>query len=1077
MGIKRAFLLAVAITTTALLVSQAHGKEEEDSFKGSSNAGCGIRCIAKGERANIITHTYDIPEEGSETPIYQLKLYSGACRYFDFTGDSTPTYLNLSTYEVRHETTSISTTQCMSYYDIILISDQSVIESRGNATFTINIPAINTGMRVLTDPTDGVPTGVELTQCAAPNAQFTLTFADKQPDLVRRGLEAAGTAEDVTCRSINGLMGKITDHMSDWVKKIRAGEAEPTKPTPYTPKTLEEETDLCDISQSAVFNVLRYAVTDVIGVDGIEFIMDTITDGTGHAWANMSSDLITGIIGGWLMFVTSDVLYSFPEGDFYNISEWSDVNAGAAASVDNYTFRVHAEMPALRANATWFGENYIYNREWKDLGPNDEHGGVRIGFAEPSADVLLLTRVNATFLRSLTPPQLIAPGCLLGALKEFKITSLSLNASAITDRGFTFEYGDFEDEFRDSLNSFAAVFAEAYAPHQVGLINGFYIPEHLNSLNLVIRQVLSNEWPCPDLSGYVAPPVINFLALWITLALTLVLWVVIIIVAEVVRHTGGHGAVRGAPSPVRTPVYGDVDGTTPPPTEAARLVNPAGTPGASPVYSGEPRRAETEAVKAALAAKRMPSLLMMADGLSAVLRYAMPLLIFVNISMFVISNASISASVFPTLVFGDLPVEIGSLFDFGLVNTIHDMWAAGVYPLAILIAFFSGAWPYIKLVLMLAAWCLPPRFLPLGPRESILRVVDALGKWSLIDSYVMTLMLVAFRYHIVIPAPEETPGDVSGPPPSYVDVIVDARMGFVLFVLATMLSLVLGHVILAIHRSVVARSDKEYARAVDAEAEVIDGGNVNADVMSYSGDVMETEAKAQTRVALRSLAFGGMNVSGSVDTLLQVVVAVLLVVSIALVCYGISIQSLVYDVRGLVGLLFDRMAIERKTEYSLVEMGSRVLSSSANPSSFTAILIVVIFFATAVVFPLLHLVVLVFLWLTPLALKAQRCVYVLVEVLNAWSALGVYVVSCLAALLQLRQFALWIVGDSCDFINPFIEKYLGGVVPGDPVCFDLVAKLDKGSWVLLAAWIIYSVASYFVMGRCHNALETRKGKK
>jgi uncharacterized paraquat-inducible protein A len=41
---------------------------------------------------------------------------------------------------------------------------------------------------------------------------------------------------------------------------------------------------------------------------------------------------------------------------------------------------------------------------------------------------------------------------------------------------------------------------------------------------------------------------------------------------------------------------------------------------------------------------------------------------------------------------------------FSLGNSIADMWNAGIYPLALLIAIFSGVWPYIKLVTMLACW-------------------------------------------------------------------------------------------------------------------------------------------------------------------------------------------------------------------------------------------------------------------------------------------------------------------------------------------------------------------------------------
>ena len=1044
-------LAAAALIAVSTTIPSASGQEER----------CGIRCIFKGETGEILEATYPIPESDG----LQLKVYSGSCTSFDFTGGSRTVYLNTSAYEVWHETTEVSTDECTTSYDI-LARNGSVLEEGGFASFSLRIPSLVTGVRVVVDPADTVPTGIELSKCESNSTRFVLSAADKRPDDVRRALEAAGTAEDAVCRSLRGLVRGWDKRFGEWAETIRAAEREPEPPQPEPPSP-EEAADLCNLRESAVLNVIRYAVNDVLGVKRLEGLMDIVTNGTGHAWANMSDDVITGIIGGYLLFITSDVLYGFPDGDFYNISKWNELSTGVPAPEDNYTFVTRAGMPAFRAELRWLAESMISARDWTYLGDNNEYGGMVLGFADAEATVRLRTLVNATRLRALTPPQLLAPGCLLGALNEFKISALVLNASAVTGQGFFFEYGDFEPEFNESINSFIAALTAAYGPHKVGTTNGYYVPGHLAALNTAIAMALGNDWPCPDLPAYVAPPVVNFTALWATLAATLVLWAAVLVAAELSRRSSNSNNSKFGVSYY----YNDSQQQQQqqqPPTEANRLVNPTGTPGTSPFYSS-PRSAVTpdndvddESVSLTVMAAMRPSLLM-TPALPAWLRYIVPLLLFVNVSMFIVSNTSISASVFPTVVFGDFPVEVGSLFDFGLANTIRDMWFAGVYPLAILIAFFSGAWPYVKLVLMFAAWSLPPLVLPVRPRESILRVVDALGKWSLIDSYVMTLMLVAFRYHIVIPAPAG-----AAAPPSYIDVIVDARLGFVLFVLATMLSLVLGHVILALHRSTEAR----YARTTTTTTTTTSSGGA---AVTYTDRDMDAEEQARRRVALRTVAFPGL--SKPLDVLLQVLVAVFLVATIALVCYGISAQSLVFDVRGLVGWLFELMGVDPRREYSLLEMGAHVLSSAANPSSFTAILIVVIFFATAVVFPLLHLLVLIVLWLAPLSLAAQRRVYVLVEVLNAWSALDVYVIACIAALLQLRQFALWIVGDSCDFINPLIKKYLAPVVPGDPVCFDLVAKLDNGSWILLGACVLYIISSYIVMGKCHSALELRRGDK
>ena len=60
-----------------------------------------------------------------------------------------------------------------------------------------------------------------------------------------------------------------------------------------------------------------------------------------------------------------------------------------------------------------------------------------------------------------------------------------------------------------------------------------------------------------------------------------------------------------------------------------------------------------------------------------------------------------------------------------------------MYPLALLVAFFSGAWPYIKLLSMILMWFTPSAAVTLFRRGWVLKWLDILGKWSLIDAYVM----------------------------------------------------------------------------------------------------------------------------------------------------------------------------------------------------------------------------------------------------------------------------------------------------------------------------------------------------
>lgn len=129
-------------------------------------------------------------------------------------------------------------------------------------------------------------------------------------------------------------------------------------------------------------------------------------------------------------------------------------------------------------------------------------------------------------------------------------------------------------------------------------------------------------------------------------------------------------------------------------------------------------------------------------------RFGIPVLLLSNIALFIASNTSVGASIYFILQLDNETFKSPSLFNFSLGGTVRDMWHAGVYPLALLIAVFSGAWPYIKLIAMLLCWLLPPRILKVKTRDSCLMLLDTLGKWSLIDAFVMILMAVAFRFKV-----------------------------------------------------------------------------------------------------------------------------------------------------------------------------------------------------------------------------------------------------------------------------------------------------------------------------------------
>jgi hypothetical protein len=181
--------------------------------------------------------------------------------------------------------------------------------------------------------------------------------------------------------------------------------------------------------------------------------------------------------------------------------------------------------------------------------------------------------------------------------------------------------------------------------------------------------------------------------------------------------------------------------------------------------------------------------LLFAPKLPTSLRIMVLVVLVINIALFLWSNNSVGAGVGAIVGLAGQQLDLNGLFDFTLSNSVHDMWTAGAYPLSIIIALFSGAWPYIKLLMMIGAWVLPKQVMSLSTREQFLMFLDRWGKWSLIDTFVLVLMMVAFRLHIGV-----LNNDLD------IDVLVDPDLGFQLFLVATMMSLGLSHLLLAFHR-------------------------------------------------------------------------------------------------------------------------------------------------------------------------------------------------------------------------------------------------------------------------------------
>jgi hypothetical protein len=423
---------------------------------------------------------------------------------------------------------------------------------------------------------------------------------------------------------------------------------------------------------------------------------------------------------------------------------------------------------------------------------------------------------------------------------------------------------------------------------------------------------------------------------------------------------------------------------------------------------------DEEKPKALLASKEIPELV----------RYVLPSMVVATIVLLFSSNVSTGASVDLSLRLGENVLYSPGLFEFSLANTVIELYQAGIYPLLFLVVVFSGIWPYAKLLWMLYAWVTP--YHSTHQREERLLTLDALSKFSLVDTYVLVVMLVAFRFHL----------DVSSA--LGLDVYVTPEYGFYAFLLATCLSLVLGHAMLYFHRR---------AQGVATTGE----STTKESVFEHSFDIQDNGPKRQ------------------LSRILQVFLLSSSLAALVFLTLGFTKQSFTFEFGGLAGMaLGDRS----RTTYSLLSLGTAIPRSVEDPKSVAILFLQIAYYFYAVVTPVSCLVFLMILFLCPMGLSKQRALLVAAEIANAWSAVEVFVLSIVAALFQISTFASFIIGDKCDLINRLAEDFIGEIIE-DTVCFTVEASVESNCWYLVAGVFLYSFVVSVGMRFAHNALDER----
>jgi hypothetical protein len=507
-------------------------------------------------------------------------------------------------------------------------------------------------------------------------------------------------------------------------------------------------------------------------------------------------------------------------------------------------------------------------------------------------------------------------------------------------------------------------------------------------------------------------------------------------------------------------------------------------------------------------------------------KIVIPFLLWLITALFAFSNASIGAKVEIVARVTDKVVVQYALFEFSLTNTITDMWKGGVYPLAIVVLVWSGIWPYLKTLLMFAIWYVPPTRLPRNHRRRLLLTLDVLGKWALIDMFLMNMMSVAFRFHISTSSFGALFKNLL-----VVDVNVTPEIGLFTFVTAVALSLFANHLLLAYHRnscgvdeeydgsqgspraasrslrsletlsesllsrdalrreSQDASSDEEGIR-LQASLSVENDTLLRSGVLCacpagswfergtleayQTGDLTVIET-ANQRISILSVVFSDGTIpsilidssTGKLRFIFTPFLAVSILLMLTMIGYSSTEDSFEFIFEGLAGTLIGWVDPSQKTRQcsmlSIAKQLGQDTGEDANQAEVKYLQLVYITFAFA--FPLAVTVFAAAIVFVRLRLRELKIFFATLEIGMSWAAIDVFIASLIAAVMQIDQFSHFLEGDLCDPIKK--------VLPIDD-CFKVKTKLLRGTWLIVFTAMYFWCLIQFIQRIVERAIAERE---
>ena len=191
--------------------------------------------------------------------------------------------------------------------------------------------------------------------------------------------------------------------------------------------------------------------------------------------------------------------------------------------------------------------------------------------------------------------------------------------------------------------------------------------------------------------------------------------------------------------------------------------------------------------------------------ISACSKCFVPILLLASAGLYFSSHISVMASCNIRLLLGNggdkVSIHANQLLEYSLVDVVKKLWEADAYSVSAILILFGAVWPYVKLAATALCWACSPSLLGPDERGRILRWLDVLGKWQIIEQMIITLVMVISFVQILLPNEENR--------------VVDAKFfrlveafephwGYFAFIWGALTSLLVNQMVLYNHRNIIA---------------------------------------------------------------------------------------------------------------------------------------------------------------------------------------------------------------------------------------------------------------------------------